>query len=351
MESIHTNLPLLKSLILVDMMFMQCPTINNIEPAVLLTKLHIATQLKAAHNTRSAWLRYIGKKYPNLSNLNIPFLDDKILEGKDDEGNVINQNDIYQAMFNGFGPQLKKLELSNSSVPYNLFEILDKSGCALKELRLNTFINNSAVGRMPFTVQSYNIQKLVIQFKSARKTKWLQIMPSLKHLVLICGGLTIEFETIMKLCTSRLESLEISNMDISTMMPSAVKNRTLRSLKLTKCKIPDDFDTFISNTLPELSTLKLIFCPFQKEIFSIPNLRLFHLEYLDHKFRQRNKVLVNTWEDKESKLYISGHRYRDNVKDRYDNSTPSLYPASKCTAPGATPYLTVECASVKNVTV
>jgi hypothetical protein len=351
MESIHTTLPLLKSLTIVDIMFMQCPTIQNIQPVTMLQKLHLVTQLTPSKDTRLAWLRYMAKKYPNLSSLNMPFLDDKLLEGKDDDGNVINQTQIYQALFNNCGPRLKHLGLTNSTIPFNLFEILDKSGCTLKHLKLNTYTNNTAVGRMPFTVQSYNIESLEIQYKATKRMKWITVMPSLKHLVLSCNNLTIEFEHVLKLCSGTIETLEINNMVIDIKNTPSTPPCKLKSLKLSKCKIPNDFDAFISKYLPNISTLKMIFCPYPKETLSVPNLQLFHFEYLDYKFRHRNKVLVNTLENKESRLYISGYRYRDSVKDRYHNNTPSLYPPSKCTAPGDTPDLTVECATVKNVIV
>ncbi|KAI8886644.1 hypothetical protein K501DRAFT_283694 [Backusella circina FSU 941] len=352
LEYLFEKLPSLESLTIIQLGIMYDALPLDIVPVTSLKKLHLASIQSTDVKTRVRWLQYIGKKFPNVSDLQNKYINDELSEEVDELGNTTDILEGYTSLFHGLASKLTTLDIQSESLPHTFFELLDNAGCLLHYLKLSTRTDSPLFQNIGNSKQAESIQTLEISFNSLSDLKWLITMTRLRTLVVNMLKRTrpIQLNAFLNLCPPTLVALEMFQMNLSVGMRGYP--HPLQSLTLTKCRFYNPIDVFISTYLQQLHTIKIYYCLYTFDDASklnIPNHALTCFEMVDSENRPHFSVLVVT--SKEKRLYKSGYKSRKIPLKVQNNELTSLCPPTRCSVPGPRVHhdFMLRCASVGKV--
>jgi hypothetical protein len=159
LESIHDNLPSLKSL---DLQAEPIPYTfpHDIKPALLVPTLKLDMEYDGEFDTHIQLYNYMSKKYPSLSTF---ILDDEAIgEENDEDLQTLFESGLFP-FFQSIQSQILSFTLSNYYDEMNLFKKFDEFAWKLQELKLAPpFNDHHLFGEIAQSKQSKYIQKLTL---------------------------------------------------------------------------------------------------------------------------------------------------------------------------------------------
>ncbi|KAI8890519.1 hypothetical protein K501DRAFT_310935 [Backusella circina FSU 941] len=366
LESLHTSLPLLDSIQFFYAKFLNDDDFmpRNIQPATFVTQFALEAG-RASAETQTEWLRYIHKKYPNLTDWEFRCLNDRL----DREENVENVNkEGLIPLLQGFGPQLKRLSTVSRNYGPDFFTSLDSTGCQIQNLSLSMGLQPSLLDAFVTSSQVRYIQLLKIQVVQVGNFEWLKDLPVLKELVLDykfrfdvdrkAVKETIQLNRLLDVCPDTMEALRIMhaciNIDHTDSYTKSSCN--IKKLGFFSIPLPDHMDHFISNYFPKLQTLVLEFCGLQRKTFNLEGHHLSFVRIAEGVIFKDTHLLMIT--NKSRQWYTAKQclfNYID-LKDHfcirdtqiYHTATKTLL-ASDTASDTTEPTLTFKCASIRTL--
>jgi hypothetical protein len=134
LETLHNDLPMLRSFKINYGRLSSSGFNENIKAATLVTECSFMFDFfnPETSETEFLLLRYIRKKYPNLSKLTYMSAPKKI------NVDIKTRNNLgWTRLFNSIAPTLNKLSISTSVCSDEFFDIVDKSACQISHLDFN----------------------------------------------------------------------------------------------------------------------------------------------------------------------------------------------------------------------
>lgn len=361
LESLHTNLPYLKSLTFDQSQLKYDPLLFNISPVTSISKFHFINEAESTSTveTQAIWFRYIARKYPNLSDLKF-FNTCQEEEDSDEDDEMLNIPDAstqFGEFFRNIGVGLKELHLKSNILPLNLFELLDDANCQVQHLSLSSTLVDSIIKNVTRSNQNRSIQVLELDCVSSEDMQWARGMLALKTLSMQYedGFGVAGLNNILEMCPNTLESLELKDVKLAIDPSSLTRPFPIKHLTFNHVGLPEQFDAFFSVYLPLLRGLKIIYCTIPNPNISLPNHHLSHFEVLDSTFGRKTMLLVATSKDNRRALYRTRcHNGRSiSIQEEVSGIIP-FEAHSRCTIYNPAtddPTLLLECASVNSVVV
>jgi hypothetical protein len=140
LETVHCNLPSIKSLHLINALIVSGEFPNDIIPVTLITTLDLSLRAVIDLHTHIELYKYLAKKYTLVSK---PTFQDKALVGVD----VDYPRDVYNKgilpWYQKIGSQIDTFSFDNYCDGLDAFRKFDLSGIKLKELRIQSLLENS----------------------------------------------------------------------------------------------------------------------------------------------------------------------------------------------------------------
>jgi hypothetical protein len=366
-ESLHTSLPLLRSIQFFYAKFLDSDDFipQHIQPALSVTQFALEAG-RASTETQTEWLRYIHKKYPSLTDWEFRCLNDRL----DREENVENVNkEGLIPLLQDLGPQLKRLSTVSRNYGPDFFRSLDNTGCQIQNLSLSMGLQPNLLDAFVTSSQVRYIQLLKIQVVQVGNFEWLKELPVLKELVLDykfrfdvdrkAAKETIQLNKLLDVCPDTMEALRIMhaciNIDDSDF--NAKSSCNIKKLGFFSIPLPDGMDHFISDHFPKLKTLVLEFCGLQKKTFDLRHHHLFFVRIAEGVIFKDTHLLMKTdnglqWYTAKQCLF----NYID-LKDHfcirdtqiYHTTTKAILPSTASLDDKTEPTLTFRCASINTL--
>lgn len=209
MENIHSELPLLTSLIIYNSSLEFTQQLEEVHPCESITLFHTVFSCPSqgeGGNMEGTWLNYIRLKYPNLTDFTFrSFTDESPI---DLMATVVSMENAHQYFFQ-LGSKLKKLNFYRSSIPGFYFDVLEDNGYQLEEFNIVIGPYDNLLSSLFKSNQANSIQKLTLKNVGLNLLARLATMRLLNDLTLDSDGSEVmsSIGNIVRVCPLHLKSL------------------------------------------------------------------------------------------------------------------------------------------------
>ncbi|KAI8882371.1 hypothetical protein K501DRAFT_316058 [Backusella circina FSU 941] len=345
-ERIHTNLPLLESLLLdggcIRILSIPC----NITPAKHMRTLG-TTGVNMISSEPYQWTEYIVEKYTAL--LSFRSWRDVYLSQE------VFYEDLNRRKWKLFlkelGQQLQSLEVDTGPINSNLLEILDGFNYRLDRLAIYTY-DNQLFSNMEYRNQCKYLKELklydvdIFQFKVLKELKAVKLLN-----IRFYEQPRIDVSYFLEMCPNGLETLQIESANLEC--PTNFRNYVfwIKKLTIKDCTLADNIDRFLSYTCLKLRDLAFLsYEPVERD-FIVPNLALSRFEILTPSTEKVRHLLVGALDDRYRFYRVNDKipAVDDSVADMYRHF---LYDPIQSTSRKSLIweiYTTLVCSSVKTI--
>ncbi|KAI8879323.1 hypothetical protein K501DRAFT_303605 [Backusella circina FSU 941] len=357
-ELLHKNVPLLNSLT-IRRSIINCDFFpSDISPATAVTTFSITPHGQLLDD-EIRLLQYLGKKYTHLSKL---FYDVRVLDR-----NEYNELRVYADGLTPFmeslAQKLKTFEIDMSGKSGNLFRVLDNAGCQIRDLTLHGTIKQPVLEQLAQSNQAKHIRKLTIGRMDCDHgdLQWLEGFTGLEELNITnvnwankAERSIIDLNHLLAILGDTLTTLILHDFELAFQLATN-RQYKVKHLVLYNIILSQQTDEFISQSFPDLRTIKFIRCGFIKRNFLLPNINLFHIQIMQKFPLGNNKILVSTLKREEQRWYTARH---SNVvhysEDDFSSTDASVFPAF-VSLPfdqfKGQPYMSFTCNSIRDFSV
>ncbi|KAI8885295.1 hypothetical protein K501DRAFT_311663 [Backusella circina FSU 941] len=351
LEFIHENLPLLRIIRMISMDVGECEFYKEIKPAPLVRKC-VFQYLEFTGDSEKFLLKYISKKYPNLSNFT--YVNDVDMDDVDDAR--IN-TESWKPFFKTMGPKLKSVSIRQKKCLMDVVSIIDSSDCELKSLTLSSRTIGEDIYKLGKSDQIKYISSLTLEDIHCKTFEWIKELKVLRKLALVSchldEPLEIELTDILNMCNQpTFKKLGLQNVKLS-FDDTEARPYNITELSLELATFSEGMDQFISKYLSQLSLLELMRCKLEGRTFNLSTSRLSHLHIDEDFIPSGQDILICTLSDNQKRWYTAE---RDGIYIGFhndsDNNDIALYPPAKSLPADNIerfPFFTLLCHSVKNV--
>jgi hypothetical protein len=356
LDTLHSKVPLLKRLVLLDITIRDDDYPTNIVPASKITSFSLGI-VRSPENHEI--LRYMGEKYINLVECSLHDKYSVRFIRWDYDNDMLNR-DTFSYFFEKTVANLRSLDITLVVVPTNFSELLDNANSQIQKLTIGEMASFQAVTNLSTSKQTACIQSLTITNIEFNDYSFLKGFIHVKELRLAAKKKTYrhiaqqETDLNALLCIDSLELFELQDFNLSCALPSCVYS--LKHLALKRVTLPKRtrLDRFLSTSCPHLHYLKLFNCglrDIKSDQFDLPRHRLSYLGIRDHFHPHEDYILLVTDNEQNYSIYepqvdnVNRHFHlHDRAVQRYNEPIPY-------SSMGCEPFITFQCRSVDIVMV
>jgi hypothetical protein len=305
LETLHNYLPHLESLKIKSGKLEDAELdAASIQPAVSITECLFGFRNISGYSfsEKGNLLKYICKKYPNLSTL---VYRDSGIQLNESLQNYMSFG--WTPIINNLGAKLTKLSMDTSELSYDFLNILDQSGCRLTCMQF-TIDSLSSLILVGNSQQARYTQTLVIKLKKEVYLGmffWLKKFEKLRKLKLISivvKSLYFKLDDLLDNAPPLLRTLSIVSFHIN-FRASCANTYPIERLTLKMARLPYNTDTFLAQHCPKLSNLKLKYCLMDSKKFDLGNLDIVHFTFGTYLTKKDIVIMVDCNGQKRSYSY------------------------------------------------
>ncbi|KAI8885287.1 hypothetical protein K501DRAFT_270864 [Backusella circina FSU 941] len=353
LESLHTKLPLLRSLTL-ESIEIDCsilPSKIQTTPSMRILNIDTTSMLKGEEEVNL--FQYITTKYTQLLELSF----DKML-GSTMSNAVIKKslnNNTSTAFMEQLGSKLEAISLGSGRQDLNPFEMLDDGVLLIRKIGadkpLLQQITRLNIARCVHTLTVNHLNHCI-------DLGWLKEFSVLKELTLfnIGGELSrrrrmIKPSDLLKNLGESIEILHLCGLKLTNDF-SVVHQHPLKSISFENVTLAPQLDGFISQSFPKLHTLIFEFCHIGGRSLILPNIDLSYFRIIEKLPISDTAMLVISLNNNERTWYFANPKIDISFcTDYFSYADTSVYPAITSLPYdkySGTPYMTLACNSLNN---
>lgn len=356
LEALHDYLPQLKSFSVQRSEFRDVDLFDkdNVKPAFSVTECSFRVKVHAKTNRLEAnlnLLKYMCKKYPNLSTLSFNIIQGSSIYSRD--LNILHEYG-WLPLLNSLGSSLKKLYINEAAYIDGVFEILDQSNCQINRVELD-HIRLGPLMNIVNSLQTNYIQAFEIKLTKAlihEGFTWLKKFRVLVKLKLSGkdNGIDIKLNDIIDNFPSSLKTLSFRSICFTADL-DCTNSCNIETLSLHSVILRKHVDTFISQYFQKLFKLKLKYCYLPESTLDLANLDITNFYFADTSNSTYTTILTTCNGEQRFYTYRNEHIRKMSYKLSIISHPRLLYiPYKSWTNRKTKPDFTLSCNSIRQVT-
>jgi hypothetical protein len=356
LETLHRNVPLLKSLGVYDSQ-MECEFFPyDCDPAPHITHIDFTSIGVDSSTDEVSLLHYFLRKYPNMVDFSYSLVVFDEFEYASEEG----YNKGLLPLMESLGTQLTTFKFGLTAESVFPFDLLDEAGCKLKKLTLGLIVEEPALDELVRSCQPLYLQTLITHYiLDYSDLEWINEFMNLRELHMAKPfttedliDKTLDLDELLGVLGHKLEVLSVRGVVLTFNLMKIQKYR-LKSFSVDSECLTPQLDTFISQSFPELRSLTFKTCRWNNDAFILPNINLSYLEIKDRRLKDAEKILIITLKDNERRWYSAKQKYdTKHTKKHFTYNDAPMFPAISSLPfdkHKGKPYMTLVCNSLRNL--